>query len=129
MWRFSCSFGSLRSFASVQQVFCENRSTCRCIFDVFVGEGELPVLLPHHLDPILYCKFSDEKFAATLKFIPLYICFFWRVGSCFDDFFLGFLQFDCDVPRCVSLCIDLAGDALSFFNLWCFCLALILEKS
>ena len=34
---------------SVQLVFCENCSTCRCILDVFVEGGELHVLL-HHLD-------------------------------------------------------------------------------
>ena len=51
-WRIPHPFGSLRSSASVQSMFCENRSTCRCIFDVLVGEGELHVLLLHHLDPI-----------------------------------------------------------------------------
>ena len=30
---------------------CVNRSTCRCIFNIFVGEGELHILLLHHLDP------------------------------------------------------------------------------
>ena len=33
----SCLLGSLRSSASVQQVFCRSCSICRCIFDVFVG--------------------------------------------------------------------------------------------
>ena len=46
----SCSFDYMRSSASFQLVFCENCSTCRCIFDVFVGEGELRVLLLCHLD-------------------------------------------------------------------------------
>ena len=36
-WGVSCPLGSLRSSASVQQVFCRSCSTCRCIFDVFVG--------------------------------------------------------------------------------------------
>ena len=43
---------------SVQWVFCENRSTCRCIFDVFVGEGELHVLLLHRLGLPVYLLFS-----------------------------------------------------------------------
>ena len=37
MWGVSCLLGSLRSSASVQSVFCRSCSTCRCIFDVFVG--------------------------------------------------------------------------------------------
>ena len=36
-WGFSCLLGSLRSSASVHYVFCRSCSTCRCIFDVFVG--------------------------------------------------------------------------------------------
>ena len=36
-WGISCLLGSLRSSASVQLVFCKSCSTCRCIFDVFVG--------------------------------------------------------------------------------------------
>lgn len=35
------------SSASFQLVFCENCSTCRCVFDVFVGRDEL---LLCHLD-------------------------------------------------------------------------------
>ena len=37
-WEFSCLWGTLRSFASIQQVFCTSCSTCRCIFDVLVGK-------------------------------------------------------------------------------------------
>ena len=44
----SCSFGCMRS-SGVQWVFCENYVTCRCIFGVLVGEGELHVLLFHIL--------------------------------------------------------------------------------
>ena len=36
-WGVSCLLGSLRSSASVQYVFYRSCSTCRCIFDVFVG--------------------------------------------------------------------------------------------
>ena len=36
-WGVSCLLGSLRSSASVQQVFCRSCYTCRCISDVFVG--------------------------------------------------------------------------------------------
>ena len=35
--------------ASFELVFHES-STCRCIFDVFVGRGEVHILLLHHLD-------------------------------------------------------------------------------
>ena len=38
------------SFATLQFVFSENCSTWRCIFDVFIGEGELNILLLCHLD-------------------------------------------------------------------------------
>ena len=37
MWRLTCLLGRLRSAASVQQVICRSGSTCRCIFDAFVG--------------------------------------------------------------------------------------------
>ena len=37
MWGVSCLWGSLRSSASVQSVFCSSCSTWRCISDVFVG--------------------------------------------------------------------------------------------
>ena len=47
---FSCPFRCPRSSASVQQVFCVNCSTCRCILDVLVGRSEPQVLLFHHLD-------------------------------------------------------------------------------
>ena len=36
-WGFSFLLGSLRSSASIQQVFCTSCSTCQCIFDAFVG--------------------------------------------------------------------------------------------
>lgn len=47
----ACNFGFMRS-TSIQQVFCENCSTRRCIFDVFVGGDRLHVLLFHHPDLI-----------------------------------------------------------------------------
>ena len=37
MWGVSCLLGSLRSSASIQQVFCRSCSTCRCISDVSVA--------------------------------------------------------------------------------------------
>ena len=36
-WGVSCLLGGLRSFASVQWVFCRSSSTCRCISTVSVG--------------------------------------------------------------------------------------------
>lgn len=50
------------SSASLRIVFCENCSTGRSIFDVFVGGCEHHVLLFHHLDPILYDKFNSDIF-------------------------------------------------------------------
>lgn len=38
--------------AGIQEMFCGNYSTCRSIFNVFVGGGELHVLLLHYLDPV-----------------------------------------------------------------------------
>ena len=38
-----------QSFSNFQLVFSENFSTCKCIFDVFMGEGELHILLLCHL--------------------------------------------------------------------------------
>ena len=54
-----CPFSSLRSSASIQQALCETQSMCRCIFDVFVGEGELQVLLLHHLDHLSVFRSQD----------------------------------------------------------------------
>ena len=45
----SCPFWCPRSSASVQPVFCENCSICRCILDAFVERDELHVLLLHQL--------------------------------------------------------------------------------
>ena len=45
----SCSFGCMRSSTIIPLVFCENCSTCRCISYVFVGGGDLHILLFHHL--------------------------------------------------------------------------------
>lgn len=42
----ACNFHCI-SFTSIQSVFCENWSMCRCIFDVFVGGGELIILFCH----------------------------------------------------------------------------------
>ena len=38
------------SFCYLRLVFSENSPTCRCIFGVFVGEGEFYILLLHPLD-------------------------------------------------------------------------------
>ena len=44
-----CSFGCI---AVLLPVSIENCSTCRYIFDVFMGGGELHVLLLRHFDPL-----------------------------------------------------------------------------
>ena len=51
-----CNFGHMRSSASILQIFCENYSTCKHIYDVFLEAGEFHVLLFHHLDffPLCY---------------------------------------------------------------------------
>ena len=51
-WRLACCFGSLRSSASIQNVFCRSCSTYRCTFDVFVGRR-----WSFHLTPTPYWKF------------------------------------------------------------------------
>ena len=51
MWRSVLQLWSYRSSASFQLVFCEQCSTWRCIFDVFVRKGELHILLLCHLAP------------------------------------------------------------------------------
>ena len=47
---FSCPFRCLRSFASVQQVLCENCYIRRFILDVLVRRGEFLILQFHHLN-------------------------------------------------------------------------------
>ena len=51
--KISWPFRSLRSSASIQ-MFCENCSTCSCIFDVVVVESKLHILFLHHLDGSLW---------------------------------------------------------------------------
>ena len=60
-----CNFGFMRFSASIQQVFWENCSTCKCIFDVFVGGGELPIFLFHHLDqaPLVLFLILEGKYS------------------------------------------------------------------
>lgn len=49
-----CLFRSPNSSVSVQQMFHVSHSTCRYIFNVFVGGSELHVLLLLHLDPQIW---------------------------------------------------------------------------
>ena len=51
IWRSFLQLWCYRSSAGLQLVFHKNCSTCRCIFDVFVGRGELHILLFCGLDP------------------------------------------------------------------------------
>ena len=44
MWEYFLQPGLHRSSASLQIVFHENCSTCRCIFDIFMGGGKLRIL-------------------------------------------------------------------------------------
>ena len=46
--------------ASFQLVCSENYSTCRCIFDLFMGGGEFHVLLLHHLHLLSILCVYDE---------------------------------------------------------------------
>ena len=46
----SCSFGCIWDLLCFQLVFCGNCFTRRCIFDMFMKEGELRMLLLCHLD-------------------------------------------------------------------------------
>lgn len=63
----SYNFGFMRYSASIQQVFCENCSTCRCIFDVFVGGSELHILLLCHLNPASFVSFNEWNFLILIK--------------------------------------------------------------
>lgn len=50
-----------RFTASFQLDFSENFSTCRCVFDVFMGKGEFCVLFLRHLDLRLHLPFSNSS--------------------------------------------------------------------
>lgn len=56
---------------SLQFAFSKNCSTWRSIFDVFVGGGELCILLPHHHDllPIYILILSNWERAESFSFI------------------------------------------------------------
>lgn len=88
-----CNRGSSASF---KLVFHKNFSTCRCIFDVFVGRGELHILLfcELHTPPLssyltvifimwIYCNIL-ESFYLTLSFV-LNICF-WFIWQIFNEY-------------------------------------------
>ena len=69
----SHNFAFMRSSASTQKVFCENCPTCRCIFDVFVGGGELHVLLFCHLDPAsLLVSFNEQNFLILISSLLIF---------------------------------------------------------
>ena len=53
---FLALFGGLSS-AGIKLMFSVNRFTCRCVCDVFVGEGECDLLLLCHLAPPPYFIF------------------------------------------------------------------------
>lgn len=53
----SYSLGCAGSLSpNLQLVFSENFSTCRCIFHVLLGVGELHILLLHLLNPPFQCN-------------------------------------------------------------------------
>ena len=52
-WSYSCS-------SSFQFVFSENFSTCRCIFHVLLGVGELHILLLHLFNPPFQCNIWNQ---------------------------------------------------------------------
>ena len=60
-------------------MFCESRSTCGCSFDVFMGGGELHVLLLGHLDhsPV---KFFFGCAGSSLQHMGASLLL-WRAGS------------------------------------------------
>ena len=55
-----------RSSATFQLVFCKNCSTCGCIFDVFVGGGELRIFIVCHLDSLLLKSYLLNSFPSLL---------------------------------------------------------------
>ena len=58
-WGVSCLWGSLRSSASVQKVFCRSCSTCRCISDVFVGRKVISTSYSSAILKVSVYLFSD----------------------------------------------------------------------
>ena len=76
----SCLLGSLRSSASVPQVFCRSCSTCRCISDVFVGRKVISTsyssailkVCPRPLNTLEFTQLWGEGFATIAT--QLYIC-------------------------------------------------------
>ena len=56
-----------QSFSNFQLVFSENCSTSKCIFDVFMGEGELHILLLCHLN--LWSTINLMQCKRLLKFL------------------------------------------------------------
>ena len=48
---FYCMFNCIRILLCFQLALHGSLSMCRWIFGVFVGEGEIRILLPCHLDP------------------------------------------------------------------------------
>lgn len=69
------------------------------------------------LSCLLPCLVSDEKSAAILIFVPLFIMVFLTL---FKIFLLitTFQQFDYDVPRCVFLCFYPALVFQKLLDLW-----------
>lgn len=52
MWIFLYSLGCTNLSAILQVVFSDFCSTCRCIFGMFMGGGELSVIPLHHYSPL-----------------------------------------------------------------------------
>ena len=75
-------------------MFCVNCATCRCIFNVSVGEGELPVLLLRHLDPVSQNLSGRFEFQLRYRFW----CFYFVILSCYLNLMRCYWMFVDDVP-------------------------------
>ena len=67
MWRSFLQLRLYRSSASFQLIFHENCSACGCIFDLFVGECKLHILLLCHLDLIPENRFFLKFFHSSTE--------------------------------------------------------------
>ena len=54
-------------------MLCENHSTCGCIFDVLVGEGELHISLLCHFDTVSVLYFRFSMLSDITQYLSLFL--------------------------------------------------------
>ena len=120
MWRVSCLLGSLRSSASVQYVFCRSCSTCRYIFDVFVGRK---FIFTSYSSAILKVLFSNTFILLSFFILCCSLFHFWSWGFNPLISFLLILVIKLWILEClVSLCpVDTIYCIFLIVVFWKFC--------